>query len=109
MEENRKEMLEKAESKKTALQKIADNYRESKAKNIGIICLTIVILVMLFAFSKVTIRLSDNNYQNDKEWRELFSSYDYVSQDGEGYNYYNSDVGGDVTNGTENTETEEQE
>ena len=35
-------------------------------------------------------------------WIYQWNSYDYISQDGEGYNYYNSDVGGDVTNGTEN-------
>lgn len=48
-------------------------------------------------------------YKNDCDWRELFSSYDYVSQDGEGYNYYNSDVGGNVNNGPENQKTEKQE
>ena len=42
-------------------------------------------------------------------WIYVLNSYEYVSQDGEGYNYYNSDVGGDVRNGTENPETEEQE
>lgn len=35
-------------------------------------------------------------------WAYQWTSYDYVSQDGEGYNYYNSDVEGDVDNGTEN-------
>lgn len=45
------------------------------------------------------------NYQNDKDWRELFSSYDYVSQDGNGQNYYNSEIGGNVNNGATDTET----
>lgn len=49
------------------------------------------------------------NYKNDREWRELFSQYDYVSQDGNGQNYYNSGVEGDVNNGTTNTEFKEQE
>lgn len=35
-------------------------------------------------------------------WIYVFNSYEYVSQDGEGYNYYNSDIEGDITNGTEN-------
>lgn len=35
-------------------------------------------------------------------WIYQWNSYDYVSQDGEGYNYYNSDVEGDITNGSEN-------
>ena len=34
-------------------------------------------------------------------WIYQWNSYDYVSQDGEGYNYYNSDVEGDITNGSE--------
>lgn len=39
-------------------------------------------------------------YANDERWRELFNSYDYISQDGNGENYYNSNVSGEVNNGT---------
>lgn len=39
-------------------------------------------------------------------WLYVFQSYDYVSQDGEGYNYYNKEIGGDVHNGTEGKEQE---
>lgn len=39
-------------------------------------------------------------------WLYVFQSYDYVSQDGEGYNYYNKEVGGDVHNGAESEEQE---
>ena len=35
-------------------------------------------------------------------WIYVFNSYEYVTQDGEGYNYYNSEIDGDVENGTEN-------
>ncbi len=45
------------------------------------------------------------NYRNSREWRELFSSYDYVTQDGNGQNYYNSEIGGNVNNGSESEET----
>lgn len=34
-------------------------------------------------------------------WLYVFQSYDYVSQDGEGYNYYNKEIVGDVNNGAE--------
>lgn len=34
-------------------------------------------------------------------WIHAASGYDYVSQDGEGQNYYNADIGGDVMNGSE--------
>lgn len=40
-------------------------------------------------------------------WLYVFQSYDYVSQDGEGQNYYNHEVGGDVFNGTESQNQEE--
>lgn len=40
-------------------------------------------------------------------WIYQWNSYDYVSQDGNGYNYYNSDVEGDIANGTENQTEEE--
>lgn len=46
------------------------------------------------------------NRQNDREWRELFGSYDYVSQDGGGYNNLNTGNQGDVNNGTEIPRTE---
>ena len=47
------------------------------------------------------IRYSQANERNNQRWIEYLSQYDFVSQDGDGYNYFNSDVGGDVVNGTE--------
>lgn len=32
-------------------------------------------------------------------WIYVFNSYEYVYQDGEGENYYNNEIGGDVDNG----------
>lgn len=68
----------------------------------------IVIILLIIAIFAVAIGMATINYKNDCDWRELFSSYDYVTQDGEGYNYYNSNVEGDIKNGTENTTTKEQ-
>lgn len=34
-------------------------------------------------------------------WIYQWSSCDYVSQDGEGYNYFNSNIDGDISNGAE--------
>lgn len=42
-------------------------------------------------------------------WIYQWNNYDYVSQDGEGYNYYNYGVEGDVDNGTADQKEEEQE
>lgn len=81
---------------------IAWSHRVAKAKDFAIGCLTAGIII-------VGIGMAIINYCNDRDWRELFSSYDYVSQDGDGYNYYNSDIGGDVSNGAESKETKRQE
>lgn len=35
-------------------------------------------------------------------WIYVFNSYEYVAQDGNGYNYYNSEIEGDVNNGSKN-------
>lgn len=87
------------ESKKTASEAISDAWKISKAKDFAIGALVLGIVAVASVLSIV-------NYKNDCHWRDLFASYDYVSQDGEGYNYYNSDIGGDVTNGAEDQETE---
>lgn len=73
----------------------------SKSKSFAMVCLTIALI-------SITTVMAIINYRNDCDWRELFSSYDYVSQDGEEYNYYNSDIKGDVKNGTDNKREEEQ-
>ena len=78
---------------------IAWSQKVAKAKDFAIVCLTSGIVI-------IGIGMAIINYCNDRDWRELFSSYDYVSQDGQGYNYYNSGIGGNVNNGTEDPETE---
>ena len=45
-------------------------------------------------------RYSQANERNNQRWINYLSQYDFVSQDGDGYNYFNSDVDGDVLNGT---------
>lgn len=89
------ETPERPESNSLAMDVAGGIKRESKAKDLGIICLTIAIVA-------ITVTLSAINYNNDRDWRRLFSSYDFVSQDGEGYNYFNSNIQGDVDNGSAN-------
>lgn len=38
-------------------------------------------------------------YKNDVDWRAMFESYDFVSQDGDGINNVNGGEQGDVING----------
>lgn len=103
----KRDAKEMARKRKNASEIISDAENKSAAKNIAIVSLSALLLMSIMILAVVTIYLSNINHKNDREWRELFASYDYVYQDGQGYNYYNSDVGGDVTNGTENSETEE--
>lgn len=42
-------------------------------------------------------------------WIYVFQSYDYVTQDGEGQNYFNREVGGDVYNGAEGQSEKERQ
>lgn len=42
--------------------------------------------------------LVNTNQKNNEKWIELFESYDYMSQDGEGVNNINMGAQGDVIN-----------
>lgn len=46
-------------------------------------------------------------YKNDVDWRALFESYDFISQDGNGINSANYGEQGDLNNGSENKVEEE--
>lgn len=73
---------------------------EIRGRNAGIIGLTVAVIV-------ISIGMALINYRNDCDWRELFGSYDYVSQDGDGYNNYNTGMQGDVNNGSESEKKKE--
>lgn len=97
MEQNKEKVVETTErpfSEHLAMEMIQNERAKHKAKDIAVVCLAVAVVV-------ITISLSIINYINDVDWRSLFSSYDYVSQDGNGQNYYNSEIRGDVNNGSE--------
>lgn len=71
-------------------------------RNIAIVSLAIVSVI-------IAIGMAIINYRNDCDWRRIFSGYDFITQDGSGENYYNSDIGGNVSNGSEDSEKEGQE
>lgn len=48
-------------------------------------------------------------YKNDVDWRTLFESYDFISQDGDGVNNVNGGEQGDVINGATSEIEERQE
>ena len=71
-----------------ASEMLADSDRKDARKNRVISYLIGVIIVLVLGL------IGSNIY-----WVYQWNSYDYVSQDGDGYNYYNSDVEGDILNG----------
>ena len=94
---------------------IADKEKLCKAKDIGLICGTVIAVASFLVLGhnyhtqSQTMVQNEKNWQkvvqeNNQRWIEYLSQYDFVSQDGEGYNYYNSDVGGNVNNGAESEE-----
>lgn len=90
MEQNN-QAPEKPNTEHLAFEILKNEQDKSKAKDMGIIGLTIAIIV-------VTLGLSAINYKNDQEWRKLFSDYDFISQDGTGFNNVNSGEQGDLNN-----------
>ena len=86
-----------AQNQRTATEMILDEQKHSRAKNLGMVCITVLATVSVVGLLAV-------NHLNVREFVGFLSEYDFVTQDGEGYNYYNSDIGGDVVNGAENYE-----
>ena len=95
-----------AKNETLATEVIKTEREKSKAKDVGLICVAVVASVAIACFAVVNYRQSQTIERNNRGWIEYLSQYDFVSQDGEGYNYYNSDVGGDVSNGAAGQEKE---
>ena len=81
---NNEEVTTWDDAEKLATEVFRDNQRQAKRWFVAFL-ITLAALV------------ATNTY-----WIYVFNSYEYVSQDGEGYNYYNSEIGGDVENGPKN-------
>ena len=101
-ENSKKEMSWKIFGESLASDILQSREHTLKAMRTGLICVTILATVTVIGLIAV-------NCLQSKRFIDYLSQYDFVSQDGEGYNYYNSDVGGSVINGSENKETEKQE
>lgn len=90
-----------------ASETIGELKRETLRRGFGMAVSGIVFSVVIIGLLLVNHSHALANERINQCWIEYLSQYDFVSQDGEGYNYYNSDVGGDVVNGTENPKEEE--
>lgn len=82
-----------------------------KARNRGLFAGMVILGIVTIAVAAFgwieRSHLVDVNYQNDCDWRKLFSDYDFISQDGEGINNVNGGEQGDLNNGA-TSEVEEE-
>lgn len=110
METNNKETRELT-TEHLAMEVLKQEQRRSKALIIG---LSVGLAVSGIATVTTAVcgleerkHLVEKNYQNDCDWRKLFSDYDFISQDGEGINNANYGEQGDLNNGAEDKVKEE--
>lgn len=108
MENNGNNVTEvtKPTGKPLAMDVLKHEQDRSKAKDLGNTLSFILSLLLLGALVYSYKYSTDMFYQNDKEWRELFSSYDYISQDGDGINSANYGEQGDLNNGATSKDVE---
>lgn len=103
METNNKETRELT-TEHLAMEVLKQEQEKNKAgvigRNIAIVSLAVVAIV-------VAVGMAIINYQNDCDWRTLFSDYDFISQDGEGINNVNGGEQGDLNNGATSEAEEE--
>lgn len=91
MNENKNEVKELT-TEHLAMEVLKQEREKSKAKNVGVVSLTVALIV-------IAIGMAIINYRNDCDWRQMFSDYDFISQDGEGINNVNGGEQGDLNNG----------
>lgn len=99
MEENKNtQETEAIVSEHFALEILRQEQEKSKAKENGLWAMGILAALILLAAVVINIHLANINHKNNEKWMEMFGSYDFISQDGEGVNNINSGTQGDVTN-----------
>lgn len=81
-----------------AMEILKNEMKRSKAKDMGLLVVAVLAVFILIAGVIVNIYLANVNQKNNKDWLEMFSSYDYVSQDGEGVNNINTGSQGNINN-----------
>lgn len=108
MENNENNVTETTEvtkptSEHFAMEILKHEHEKSGALNKGLLIgmgmLAAVAATVAVAGAVERVHLVEVNYQNDAEWRALFESYDFISQDGEGINSINDGTQGDLNNG----------
>lgn len=73
-------------------------YHVEKAARQGYIFVTAAFVILFICAGLLVAHLVNTNQKNNERWIELFESYDYMSQDGEGVNNINMGAQGNVIN-----------
>lgn len=73
-------------------------YHVQKAAKRGYIFVAVAYATLVIVMGLVIVHQMNTNQRNNEKWIDLFQSYDYMSQDGEGVNNINMGTQGDVTN-----------
>lgn len=55
-----------------AMEVLKQEQEKSKAKNLGVVGLTVGFIGLAIATAAITIHLTNVNYKNDCDWRKLF-------------------------------------
>lgn len=76
-------------------------YHVEKAARQWAIFAAVAFTTLIIGMGALLAHQMNINYKNDREWRELFSQYDYVSQEGSGINSINTGEQGDLINESE--------
>lgn len=102
MEQNKENAVGTTENLKNrkplATEMVRNERGKHKMKNLGLWLLAGVAATAIICGSIERRHLVSANLQNDREWRQLFSDYDFISQDGEGINSINTGKQGDLIN-----------
>lgn len=73
-------------------------YHVQKAAKRGYIFAAVAFATMFAIMGGLLAHQMNTNQRNNEKWIELFESYDYMSQDGEGVNNINMGAQGDIIN-----------
>lgn len=73
-------------------------YHVQKAAKLGYIFVAVAYATLVIVMGLVIVHQTNTNQRNNEKWIELFQSYDYMSQDGEGVNNINMGAQGDIIN-----------
>ncbi len=92
-----------SENKETKIQEQEPNISSSVIYHIEKVSKRWIIFasVAFAALAYALIHQMDLKQESDREWKELFNSYDYITQDGGDINNINSGEQGDLLNGAE--------